>query len=197
MNPPGTIAGLLAYIEEVAPVCSGDPDGVQLHTYHSCKGLQWKYVILMSLNTNVAEIKKSVRNEAYGVHAIHKEKPSAEHPYPEVYVRLTPWVYGTAQNVPDEISTIIGQSDDFKLAYRSMIAENNRVFYVGMTRPQNVLILNIDKPKRGQKLLQWAKDIGINTTDNFPDNGDWDVFGTGNMFKDFTLSEDEARQLEP
>lgn len=197
MNHPATIAGLLAYIEEVTPVCSGDPDGVQLHTYHSCKGLQWKYVILMSLNTNVAEIKKSVRNEAYGVHAIHKEKPSAEHPYPEVYVRLTPWVYGTAQNVPDEISAIIGQSEEFKLAYRSMVAENNRVFYVGMTRPQDVLILNIDKPERGQKLLQWTKDIGINTTDNIPDNGDWDVFGTGNMFKDFTLSEDEASKLEP
>ena len=57
MNLPATIDGFLAYIEEVSPVGSGDPYGVQLHTYHSCKGLQWKYVILMSLNTNVADLK--------------------------------------------------------------------------------------------------------------------------------------------
>ena len=60
MNLPATIDGLLAYLEDVAPVGSGDPNGVQLHTYHSCKGLQWKYVILMSLNTDVSNLKKAV-----------------------------------------------------------------------------------------------------------------------------------------
>ncbi|MCQ2127020.1 MAG: UvrD-helicase domain-containing protein [Bacteroidaceae bacterium] len=198
MNLPATIDGFLAYIEEVSPVGSGDPNGVQLHTYHSCKGLQWKYVILMSLNTNVADLKKSVKNETYGVHAIHSEEPSADNPYPEVFIRLTPWVYGTAKNVPDEISVKIEESDSFKLAYKSMIAETNRVFYVGMTRPQDVLILNIDVPGRGQKLLQWPKDDGVGTVaENIPESGDWDVFGTGHQFKDFTLTESEAVNLKP
>ena len=198
MNLPATIDGFLAYIEEVSPVGSGDPYGVQLHTYHSCKGLQWKYVILMSLNTNVADLKKSVKNETYGVHAIHSEEPSAENPYPEVFIRLTPWVYGTSKNVPDEISVKIEESESFKLAYKSMIAETNRVFYVGMTRPQDVLILNIDKPVRGQKLLQWPKDDGVDTVaENIPDSGDWDVFGTGHLFKDFSLTQSEMENLEP
>ncbi len=198
MNLPATIDGFLAYIEEVSPVGSGDPNGVQLHTYHSCKGLQWKYVILMSLNTNVADLKKSVKNETYGVHAIHSEEPSAENPYPEVFIRLTPWVYGTAKNVPDEISVKIEESDSFKLAYKSMIAETNRVFYVGMTRPQDVLILNIDVPGRGQKLLQWPKDVGVDTvSENIPESGDWDVFGTGHLFKNFTLTQPELENLEP
>ena len=36
-----------------------------------------------------------------------------------------------------------------------MVAETNRVFYVGMTRPSDVLILNIEVLKKGDKLLQW------------------------------------------
>ena len=197
MNLPATIDGFLAYIEEVSPVCSGDPNGVQLHTYHSCKGLQWKYVILMSLNTNVADIKKSVKNETYGVHAMYSEEPSAENPYPEIFIRLTPWVYGTATNVPDEISEKIEKLQSFNLAYKSMIAEANRVFYVGMTRPQDVLILNIDKPGNGQKLLQWPNDVGVDTVaENIPDSGDWDVFGTGHLFKNFTLTPSEIDNLE-
>ena len=197
MNLPATIDGFLAYIEEVSPVGSGDPNGVQLHTYHSCKGLQWKYVILMSLNTNVADLKKSVKNETYGVHAIHSEKPSADNPYPEVFIRLTPWVYGTSKNVPNEISEKIEQSDSFKMAYNSMIAETNRVFYVGMTRPKDVLILNIDVPKKGANPLQWPKDDGVDTvSQNIPDSGDWDIFGTGHLFKDFTLTQTEMENHE-
>lgn len=198
MNMPATIDGFLSYIEEVSPICSGDPNGVQLHTYHSCKGLQWKYVILMSLNNNVADLKKSVRNETYGVHAIHSEEPSADNPYPEVFIRLTPWVYGTLKNVPDEISVKIEESDSFKLAYKSMIAENNRLLYVGMTRPQDVLILNVEMHGRGKEPFQWPKDVGVDTVaENIPESGDWDVFGTGHLFKNFSLTRSELENLEP
>lgn len=197
MNLPATIDGFLAYIKEVCPVGNGDPNGVQLHTYHSCKGLQWKYVILMSLNTNVADLKKSAKNEIYGVHAIHSEAPSADHPYPEVFIRLTPWIYGKNTNLPDEISRKIEESDHFKLAYKSMIAEENRVFYVGMTRPRDVLILYIEPKKNGQKLLQWPKDVGVDTiAEKNPESGDWDVFGTGHLFKKFTMNEEETENLE-
>lgn len=196
MNLPATIDGFLAYIEEVSPVGAGDVEGVQLHTYHSCKGLQWKYVILMSLNTNVAELKKAVKNETYGVHAIHDKKPSAENLYPEVYVRLTPWVYGMAKTVPDNISEKIECSERFKAAYHAMVAETNRVFYVGMTRPRDVLILNIDVLKKGDKLLQWPKDVGMDSTsDSIPEEGAWDVFGTGDLFKDMTLTNEEKENL--
>lgn len=154
MNLPATIDGFIAYIETVSPTGIGDANGVQLHTYHSCKGLQWKYVILMSLNTNVSDLKKAVRGETYGVHPVHVEEPTADNPYPNVFIRLTPWIYGTDRNVPDEISSIIEDSAGFKQAYKAMLSETNRVLYVGMTRPQDVLILNIEKPKRGMKLLQ-------------------------------------------
>ena len=197
MNLPATIDGFIAYIETVSPTGIGDANGVQLHTYHSCKGLQWKYVILMSLNTNVSDLKKAVRGETYGVHPVHVEEPTAENPYPNVFIRLTPWIYGTDRNVPDEISSVIEESAGFKQAYKAMLSETNRVLYVGMTRPQDVLILNIEKPKRGMKLLQWPKDNGVNTTsETIPEQGDWDVFGTGHIFKNFTLTQEEFDKLE-
>lgn len=197
MNLPATIDGFIAYIETVSPTGSGDANGIQLHTYHSCKGLQWKYVILMSLNTNVSDIKKAVRDETYGVHPVHVEEPAAENPYPDVFVRLTPWIYGTSMNVPDKISSVIETSVGFKQAYMDMLSETNRVFYVGMTRPQDVLILNIEKPKRGVTLLQWPRDNGVDTvSESIPVKGDWDVFGTGHLFKDFTLTQEEIEKLE-
>ena len=197
MNLPATIDGFIAYIETVSPTGSGDANGIQLHTYHSCKGLQWKYVILMSLNTNVSDIKKAVRDETYGVHPVHVEEPAAENPYPDVFVRLTPWIYGTSMNVPNKISSVIETSVGFKQAYMDMLSETNRVFYVGMTRPQDVLILNIEKPKRGVTLLQWPRDNGVDTvSESIPDKGDWDVFGTGHLFKDFTLTQEEIEKLE-
>lgn len=197
MNLPATIDGFIAYIETVSPTGTGDANGVQLHTYHSCKGLQWKYVILMSLNTNVSDIKKAVRGETYGVHPVHVEEPAAENPYPNVFVRLTPWVYGTSKNVPDEISSVIETSIGFKQAYKAMISETNRVLYVGMTRPRDVLILDIEKIKKGETLLKWPKDNGVDTVSgSIPDKGDWDIFGTGHIFKDFTLTQEEIEKLE-
>ena len=197
MNLPATIDGFIAYIETVSPTGIGDVNGVQLHTYHSCKGLQWKYVILMSLNTNVSDLKKAVRDETYGVHPVYVKEPTAENPYPKVYVRLTPWIYGTDRNVPAEISSVIEESVGFKQAYKAMVSEANRVLYVGMTRPQDVLILNIEKPKRGMRLLQWPKDNGVDTvSDSIPEQGDWDVFGIGHIFKNFTLTPEEFSKLE-
>lgn len=197
MNLPATIDGFIAYIETVSPTGIGDANGVQLHTYHSCKGLQWKYVILMSLNTNVSDLKKAVRGETYGVHPVHVEEPTAENPYPNVFIRLTPWIYGTDRNVPDEISSVIEDSAGFKQAYKAMLSETNRVLYVGMTRPQDVLLLNIEKPKRGVRLLQWPKDNGMDTaSETIPEQGDWDVFGIGHIFKDFTLTQEESDKLK-
>ncbi|MBO7497077.1 MAG: UvrD-helicase domain-containing protein [Salinivirgaceae bacterium] len=195
MNLPATIDGYIAYVEAVAPVGNGNPDGVQLHTYHSCKGLQWKYVILMSFNKNEGDLKKAVNRETYGVHVVHSVEPTMDNPYPEVYIRLTPWVYGTAAKVPDEISARIEESDGFKLAYKAMLAEANRLLYVGMTRPADVLIIAIESDRN---FLLWPKNVGMNTvSDTIPESGSWDVFGTGHHFSDFSITEKELDILKP
>lgn len=198
MNLPSTIDGFLAYIEEINPAGHGDPEGVQLHTYHSSKGLQWKYVILMSLNTDVANIKKAVKSETYGVHVVHKDEPTAENPYPEIFIRLTPWIFGTLKDVPEIISNKIETSDEFKAAYKSMLAENNRVLYVGMTRARDVMIMDIEPLKRGHVLMNWPISLGLDTVvRNIPVTGVWDIFGNGHNFHDFTLTHEELDRLRP
>ena len=179
------------------PTGSGDAEGVQLHTYHSSKGLQWKYVIMMSLNTDVADVKSAVKTETYGVHPVHCEQPSAGNPYPEVYIRLTPWIYGTDRNVPDAISAKIEEMEEFKIAFQNRISESNRLLYVGMTRPQDVLILDIEQPKKGKRMLGWPKDVGIDSAVSEVASKDgWDIFGTGHIFKDMTLTQEELDALE-
>ena len=196
MNLPSTIDGFISYIEDIKPAGHGDPEGVQLHTYHSSKGLQWKYVILMSLNTDVAEIKRNVKRTAYGVHAVHKDEPTAENPYPETYIRVTPWIFGSSRDVPETISNTIETLPEFKNAYKAMLEENNRLLYVGMTRPRDVMIVDIEKVKKGGKLLQWPIAQGLNTVvTNIPDTGVWDIFGNGHNFIDFTLKYEEAESL--
>lgn len=199
MNLSATVEGFLSYMDVLNPSCEGVPNGVQLHTYHSCKGLQWKYVILTSLNYNVEDKDQFVRRNIYGVSALHAEFPTAENPFPEVYIRLLPWIFGAVNaNVPDVILANILADTGCMSEYHSMIAENNRILYVGMTRPSDVLVLNIEEPKKGKTLLKWPKDVGLETVAaGVPDSGDCDIFGTGHSFKNFTLTDSESAALEP
>lgn len=198
MNLPATIDGFIAYLEESNPCCSGDPDGVQLHTYHSCKGLQWKYVILASLNYNVDNENLIVGREIYGVHFVHSEDPSVDNPYPEIYVRLTPWVYGTSRNVPEEVKGKITGSKLFEKTRKSVLEEANRLLYVGMTRARDVMLLDIATPSKNTTLFKWVKDVGVDSAiDAIPEEGECDVFGNGMMFGDYTLTEEELDNIEP
>lgn len=194
MNLPATIDGFISYIEQISPVGCGDSNGVQLHTYHSCKGLQWKYVILTSLNNKIADKNKSIKTEMYGVHAIHTNEPTAQSPYPDVFIRLTPFIYGANSNVPENICAIIEQTRSYNQAYNSIIEEANRLFYVGMTRPRDVLI--IDLPDKGS-MLQWPKDVGLSeAASSLPESGSCDLFGTGYQFHNFTLTDSEAESQQ-
>lgn len=196
MNLPATIGGFIAYLEEVTPQAPGDANGVQLHTYHSCKGLQWRYVILTSLNAHPGNVKNAARYEMYGVHSDHSELPSADNPYPEVFIRLAPWIYGTAKNLPGEIEQTVTDSETFRHAYGAAVAEANRVLYVGMTRAKDVLLLNIEQPKKEGTLLQWFKDVGLDQAGTAADGPDgWDILCTGYKFTDFTITDSESESL--
>ena len=193
MNLPATINGFIDYMNVIDPVGTGDANGVQLYTYHSSKGLQWKYVILTSLNERIDDSAKCVKQEIYGIHFNYSEQPSATTPYPEVYIRVMPYVFGSANTkVPDDIEQQIEESPLYKKVKKDLSSENNRLMYVGMTRPQDVLILALEKPAKNSHELQWLKDVGLDC-DN-PDDQD-DLLGVGVDFVDETLSEEETEQL--
>ncbi len=193
MGLPATVSGYLDYVGQMKPTAAGDSNGVQLHTYHSCKGLQWKYVFLMSLNEHPANEMKIAKDGFYGVNVCHACQPTAEHPYPETFIRLVPFVYGTGSNIPADIFMQI-QNDpngEYGLIYSHAIEEANRLLYVGMTRAADVLTLAIEKPKRGLTPLQWPEDIGLTPDASAIGHKKADLLGVGIGFTNTTAIEEE------
>ena len=187
MNLPATVNGFVDYLNVVNPVGTGDANGVQLHTYHSSKGLQWKYVILTQLGDKKIDPKKCVRQNIYGVHFNYAEQPSAETPYPEVFIRVVPFIYGAGNtNVPADIQMQIEGTELFRKVSQDTLSEDNRLLYVGMTRPRDVLIMALE-PTKKVHALQWLEDVGLDCVK--PDDKT-DILGIGCDFEDDTLTEE-------
>ncbi len=198
MGMPATISGYLDYLGQMSPTAPGDSNGVQLHTYHSCKGLQWKYVFLMSLNIHPADEKKIVKDGFCGVNVCHASQPSAAHPYPETFIRLIPFVYGTGNNIPTDIFAQI-QNDpkgEYNRVYQHTIEEANRLLYVGMTRAADVLTLAVEKPKQGGKQFQWLEDIGLKPDASTIGHSKADLLGVGISFTNTTATEGELSAIK-
>ena len=193
MALPATASGFKDYIAVAKPAGVGDANGVQLHTFHSSKGLQWKYVILTSLQNVVDDPKDCVKSNIYGVHFSYTEQPSAENPYPEVYIRVMPWIYGAGNaSMDEEIVNTIQESALFKQVRANNLSEENRLIYVGMTRPQDVMILALEKPKSNCCELQWLKEIGLTSVNPQADS---DLLGVGYSFMNDTLSYEQLEVL--
>lgn len=193
MNLPATVNGFVDYLTVIDPVGTGDANGVQLHTYHSSKGLQWKYVILTSLRERMDDPAKCVKQNIYGIHFNYSEQPSAETPYPEVYIRVMPFIYGAGNSkVPDDIEQQIEHSSLYMKVKSDSLSECNRLLYVGMTRPQDVLILALEKPAKNNHELQWLQDVGLDCVK--PDDQS-DLLGVGMDFEDETLSPADSEQI--
>ena len=194
MNISATLNGFKDYLTMMDPKVAGDTNGVQLFTYHGSKGLQWKYVILTQLFERKNDPQLCMEQEIFGVHFKYSEKPSASNPYPEVYIRVMPFVYGSGKtNVPADIEQTIEDSQLFKEVMQESLSESNRLVYVGMTRPQDVLILTLEKPKKGNHSLQWLQDVGLNCVK--PDDPK-DILGIGKDFINDSLTEEQAVDIE-
>lgn len=194
MNIPATVNGFKDYLAMVKPVGTGDTNGVQLFTYHGSKGLQWKYVVLTQLCERKNDPQFCVKQEIFGVHFKYSEKPSASNPYPEVYIRVMPFVYGSGKtNVPADIEQTIEDSQLFKEVMQESLSESNRLVYVGMTRPQDVLILTLEKTKKGNHSLQWLQDVGLNCVKL---DDPKDILGIGKDFINDSLTGEQAVDIK-
>jgi len=193
MNLPATVSGFINHLTASDPMGAADASGVQLTTYHSSKGLQWKYVILTSLNKRINNPADCVKKNIFGIHFNYVEQPSATNPYPEVFIRVLPFVYGTGTtNVPADIQQQIEELPLFEKVASEVLSEANRLMYVGMTRPKDVLILALEKPAKNYHELQWLHDIGLQSV---KPNDPCDLLGLGIPFQDETLTVEQAEAL--
>lgn len=193
MSLPATVKGFVDYLAVMDPVGKGNANGIQLHTYHSSKGLEWKYVILTQLYEKKKDPKKCVKQDIYGIHFSYSEQPSASTPYPEVFIRVIPFIYGAGNtNVPADIQQQIEESSLYKEVIKDSLAEANRLLYVGMTRPRDVLIVALEPHKKDVHTLQWLEDVGL---DCVRPDAQHDIFGVGCRFEDDTMTQDQFDSL--
>ena len=193
MSLPATVKGFVDYLAVMDPVGKGNANGIQLHTYHSSKGLEWKYVILSQLYEKKNDPKKCVKQDIYGIHFSYSEQPSASTPYPEVFIRVIPFIYGAGNtNVPADIQQQIEESSLYKEVIKDSLAEANRLLYVGMTRPRDVLIVALEPHKKDVHTLQWLEDVGL---DCVRPDAQHDIFGVGCRFEDDTMTQDQFDSL--
>lgn len=153
-----TVKGFIDYLSGDELTLPGDPDGVVLLTMHKSKGLEWKHVIVTSLSSNPANVKSIMKREVFGVHFRRNEKPSCDDLFPEVFISLMPFIYGSGNtNVPAPLDGIIQNKPQFEQICKDKIDEETRLLYVAMTRPTHQLILSL----KGKSPLRWLDDIGL------------------------------------
>lgn len=153
-----TVKEFIDYLNSDKVTLPGDPDGVVLLTMHKSKGLEWKHVIVTSLSSNPANEKTIMKREVFGVHFRRDEKPSCANLFPDVYISLMPFVYGSGNtNVPAPLDGIIHNKPQFAQICKDKIAEETRLLYVALTRPTHQLILSL----KGKSPLRWLVDMGL------------------------------------
>lgn len=178
----GTMPSVAAFIDYARTAdirCGEEHNGVSLLTYHRAKGLEWKYVVLSSLDDDsLSNTDRLIRHNILGIHKEYVAQPSPANLYPDVVLRFCPNIFA------DKISAVnkfahdaIKASALYKSAAESTRQEQANLLYVGMTRPCDVLILSAAS-------LQWPADVAPRMAQMRPDG---DLLGTGNIFADCTL----------
>lgn len=133
---------------------NGDEKGVTLATYHKSKGLEWKCVVLSSLNEELINIDYVF----FGVQVLRNGRFSQ--------ISLTPRFllkYLTASIIQriEESATFAQLVDDTK-------EEAKRLLYVGMTRPKELLVTSTAETNRkvyGTDWIDHVTGVSMNATE--------------------------------
>ena len=181
------------YIDTTEVKTEGDSDGVCLYTIHGSKGLEWKYVILTSLEKDIMD--KFHKKNFFGVQTMHETEPSADNLYVPMTITVLPWIFGSAHNVPAEISQNINDQQ----IEASVLSESKRKLYVGITRASEHLILTQLSTKKSRASFKWLDKIGIPT--NLPSDSmeRVDIFNSGHAFiiEEFAAEESHDALIYP
>ncbi|MFO1437588.1 MAG: UvrD-helicase domain-containing protein [Verrucomicrobiaceae bacterium] len=136
-HTPATMAGFLLWLRSLDKdfiAVDSDADGVQVHTYHGAKGLEWPVVICTELN-------KEPRPRIWDQVAIVQSTAfDPVQPLQGRRLRFWPWPFGrSGQDCALEHSanqSAIGQD-----AHHAALREELRLLYVGFTRARDQVAL--------------------------------------------------------
>ena len=180
-----TVAGFLNYMEEVEIKSELDQsaDGVKVATYHKSKGLQWKIVILNSLDDDELELNDFVKKNWFGLN-LRGDYGNAE-------LQLIPNCGDVTDAVAEAVLALSKQgagNDDngyYNLGRGKVEGEIKRLLYVGVTRARDYLVTTSlpDGWGRAQSLA-WMKNVigsaapsSLDTIADFTDKTLVDLWG--------------------
>ena len=155
-----TVAGFLDYMEEVEIQSELDQsaEGVKVATYHKSKGLQWKIVILNSLDDNELELADFVKKNWFGL--------NLKGDYGNAELQLIPNCGDVTDAVAEAVLALSKQSagsDDngyYNLRHGKVEGEIKRLLYVGVTRARDYLITTSLPDGHGKtQPLAWMKNV--------------------------------------
>ena len=179
---PATVAGFIDFFTNQQQQGAANEEGVRLYTYHKSKGLEWKVVIMLSLDNDAADATKIATLSMLGCHHRREQQPTAENPNPPMTISLVPNIYGKSDAAKAAVTERLQKHPLWESVSEHEIAENARLLYVGVTRAREILIL-APKEKDNAVNLNWFRSVGVNNL-NMVLNGDepQDIFGVGMPF---------------
>ena len=179
---PATVAGFIDFFTNQQQQGAANEEGVRLYTYHKSKGLEWKVVIMLSLDNDAADATKIATKSMLGCHHRREQQPTAENPNPPMTISLVPNIYGDTNAAKSAITARLQLHPLWESVSEHEIAENARLLYVGVTRAREILIL-APKEKDDAVNLSWFRSVGVKNI-SLVFNGDepQEIFGVGMPF---------------
>lgn len=146
---PATVSGFILYFSEHQQRGAANEEGVRLYTYHKAKGLEWKVVILLSLDNDVSDPYRLASNGMLGCQ-YHREEG----------VWLVRNIYGECDLVKKYLTTRLQTHPLWEKVKTREIREAARLLYVGVTRAKEILIL-APNVNRNNVRLDWFHSVGL------------------------------------
>jgi len=171
-----SISSFIKYMKNVKIEAKLDngAEGVKVATYHKSKGLQWKIVILYSLDNDELIKTKFVTHEWCSLNLKTDEKTKKSE------LQLIPPFGTITEGIADEIEILANQpagKDDngyYKMRYDKVEGELKRLLYVGVTRARDYLVTT----SIGKAQLTWINNVtGITTVSDTPVGDSVDIWG--------------------
>ena len=179
---PATAAGFIEFFTGQKQEGAANEDGVRLYTYHKSKGLEWKVVIMLSLDNDASDATKIATRCMLGCHHRREQQPTAENLNPPMTISLVRNIYGKTDVAKAAVTARLQKHPLWESVSEQEIAENERLLYVGVTRARDILIL-APKEKDGAFNLDWFRSVGVkNITQTFDGNDHQDFLGVGMPF---------------
>lgn len=140
-----SLMGFVDFVRQYGLGQSGDENGVTVLTYHKSKGLEWKCVILCSLDSEEVQMK----NVFSGVQVLRETDRATITLFPAALFDLC----------TDTAKSRISDNGNYKQLKSATSEEAKRLMYVGMTRPKELLITTSAKASKKSYDTRWLEQI--------------------------------------